>query len=534
MRIECDFLVIGSGIAGLTFARKAEKFGKVLVICKTSAEESSTERAQGGIATVLSLEDNFESHIKDTLNAGRGLCHLDAVEKCVEDGPARIRELMDLGVRFDERAGRPGELDLGREGGHSKRRIVHATDATGKEVMRALLEDVRRRGDIQILEHYMAVDVIVPHRGRPNGVCMGAYVLDVKTGEVHTILARATVLATGGAGKVYLYTSNPDVATGDGIAMAYRAGAEVADLEFFQFHPTILYHPQAKGQLISEAVRGEGAVLRNLEGVAFMQDVDKAADLAPRDVVARAIDDEMKRSGEDCVFLDATHLGASFLAERFPHISAACSKFGVDIAKSPIPVVPAAHYSCGGVKTDLFGRTNVAGLFAIGETACTGLHGANRLASNSLLEGLVFAHAAVEKAAEMEIPDFGEVSDWQVGAAVKSDEHVVVSQDWDEVRRYMWNYVGIVRSDRRLMRAKRRSELMLEEISEYYWKYHITSDLLELRNIAAVSDLVIQSAMMRKESRGLHFTSDYPKESTSPVDTVLCRFNLADSTGRKR
>ncbi len=525
MRLEYDFLVIGSGIAGLTFARKAAKFGRVLVICKTTAEESSTERAQGGIATVLSIEDNFDSHIKDTLNAGRGLCHLDAVEKCVEDGPARIRELMDLGVKFDERREKPGELDLGREGGHSKRRIVHAADATGREVMRALLADVRGRGDIRLLEHHMAVDVIVPQRGGPNGVCMGAYVLDVKTGEVHTVLARATILATGGTGKVYLYTSNPDVATGDGTAMAYRAGAEVANLEFFQFHPTILYHPDAKGQLISEAVRGEGAILRNAEGYAFMKDVDRAADLAPRDVVARAIDDEMKRTGADCVFLDAVHLGAGFLAERFPHISAACAKYGVDLTKAPIPVVPAAHYSCGGVKTDLFGRTNVRGLFAIGETACTGLHGANRLASNSLLEGLVFAHAALEKAKKMERPDFGEVSDWQVGAAVPSDEHVVVSQDWDEVRRYMWNYVGIVRSDRRLLRARRRSELMLDEIGEYYWKYHITADLLELRNIAAVSDLVIQSAMMRKESRGLHFTSDYPRESATPKDTVLCRFN---------
>jgi L-aspartate oxidase len=524
MRIECDFLVIGSGIAGLTFARKAAEFGRVIVISKTSAEESSTERAQGGIATVLSIEDSFEAHIQDTLNAGRGLCNLAAVEKCVEDGPARIRELINLGVHFSERFDHPGELDLGREGGHSKRRIVHATDATGKEVMRALLASVRGRGDIEVLERHMAVDVIVPNRGL-NGVCMGAYVLDVSTGDVHTVLARATVLATGGAGKVYFYTSNPDVATGDGVAMAYRAGAEVANMEFFQFHPTILYHPRAKGQLISEAVRGEGAILRNSLGHAFMKDADPAADLAPRDVVARTIDEEMKRSGEDCVFLDATYLGAEFLSKRFPHISAACASFGVDVAEDPIPVVPAAHYSCGGVKTDLFGRTSVRGLFAIGETACTGLHGANRLASNSLLEGLVFAHAAAEKARKMPKPDFGEVSDWRVGAAVPSDEHVVVSQDWDEVRRYMWNYVGIVRSDRRLLRAARRSEMMLEEIREYYWKYHVTSDLLELRNIAKVADLIIQCAMMRKESRGLHFTSDYPNESPVAKDTVLCRFN---------
>lgn len=524
MRIECDFLVIGSGIAGLTFAHQAAEFGRVIVVSKTAAEESSTERAQGGIATVLSIEDSFDAHIQDTLKAGRGLCNLAAVEKCVEDGPARIRELMSFGVRFSERADHPGELDLGREGGHSKRRIVHATDATGHEVIRGLLHAVRARGDIRVLEHHMAVDVIVPHRG-PKGVCMGAYVLDVNTGEVHTMLARATILATGGAGKVYLYTSNPDVSTGDGVAMAYRAGAEVANMEFFQFHPTIFYHPQAKGQLISEAVRGEGAVLRNIKGEAFMKNADPAADLAPRDVVARTIDAEMKRSGEDCVFLDATHLGGEFLAKRFPHISAACGKYGTDIALQPIPVVPAAHYSCGGVKTDLFGHTNVPGLFAIGETACTGLHGANRLASNSLLEGLVFAHAAVAAAQKMPLPDFGEVSDWRVGSAVQSDEHVVVSQDWDEVRRYMWNYVGIVRSDRRLQRAARRSEMMLEEIREYYWKYHVTSDLLELRNIAVVADLIIQSAMMRKESRGLHFTSDYPGELPEAKDTVLCRFN---------
>ncbi len=524
MRIECDFLVIGSGIAGLTFAYKAASYGRVVVLTKTVAEESSTERAQGGIATVLSIEDSFEAHIEDTLKAGRGLCNRAAVEKCVEDGPARIRELMQIGVRFSERPNHPGELDLGREGGHSKRRIVHATDATGHEIVRGLLAAVRSRAGVELLEHHMAVDVIVPNRG-PEGVCMGAYVLDEKTGEVHTMLARATVLATGGAGKVYLYTSNPDVATGDGVAMAYRAGAEVANMEFFQFHPTIFYHPQAKGQLISEAVRGEGAVLRNFKSHAFMKDADPAADLAPRDVVARAIDDEMKRTGADCVFLDATHLGADFLTERFPHISAACAKYGTDISKQPIPVVPAAHYSCGGVKTDLFGRTVVPGLFAIGESACTGLHGANRLASNSLLEGLVFAHAAVDEARLMPVPDYGEVSDWRVGSAVPSDEHVVVSQDWDEVRRYMWNYVGIVRSERRLQRAARRSEMMLEEIREYYWKYHVTSDLLELCNIATVADLIIQSAMMRKESRGLHFTSDYLGELLEPKDTILCRFN---------
>jgi L-aspartate oxidase len=524
MRLECDFLVIGSGIAGLTFAHTVSSKGRVIVVSKTTMEESSTEKAQGGIATVLSIEDSFDAHIADTLTAGRGLCDIEVVKKCVQDGPARIRELENLGVNFSERVDHPGELDLGKEGGHSKRRIVHATDATGKEVMRALLAKAGQDENITLLAHHMAIDLAVPNRG-PNGICMGAYILDDQSGEVHTILAKATVLATGGAGKVYLYTSNPDVATGDGIAMGYRAGVEVMNMEFFQFHPSILYHPQAKGQLISEAVRGEGAILRNSKGRAFMVDYDPAKDLAPRDVVARAIDDEMKRTGEDCVFLDATHLDGAFLNRRFPHISAACLKFGVDIRKDPIPVVPAAHYSCGGIKTDLYGRTAVKGLFAIGEVAATGLHGANRLASNSLLEGLVFAHAAAKVAPSLTRPDFGEVSDWRVGEAVPSDENVVVSQDWDEVRRYMWNYVGIVRSDRRLLRAKRRSEMMLDEIREYYWKYHITHDLLELRNIALVADLIINCALKRKESRGLHYTSDYPNEAPSPVDTVISRFN---------
>ncbi len=524
MRIECDFLVVGSGIAGLTFAHTACNNGRVVIVSKTTAQESSTEKAQGGIATVLSIDDTFDDHIRDTLKAGRGLCNLATVEQCVKDGPARIRALEALGVNFSERQDHPGELDLGREGGHSKRRIVHATDATGKEVMRALLNDVRGLEHVDVLEHHMAIDLIVLNRGTQDAVCAGAYVFDERKSEIITVVAKATVLATGGAGKVYLYTSNPDVATGDGIAMGYRAGAEVANMEFFQFHPTILYHPQAKGQLISEAVRGEGAVLRNRDGRAFMEEFDDARDLAPRDVVARAIDSVMKRSGADCVFLDATHLDADFLGRRFPHISAACMDFGVDITKDPIPVVPAAHYSCGGLRTDLDGRTSLSGLFAIGEVASTGLHGANRLASNSLLEGLVFAYRAALAAPEVPAPNIRLVRDWQVGDAVRSDENVVVSQDWDEVRRYMWNYVGIVRSDRRLARAKRRSEMMLEEIRDYYWKYHVTSDLLELRNIAVVADLIITCAMLRKESRGLHFTSDYPREAAEAVDTVVSRF----------
>lgn len=522
MRIDCEFLVIGSGVAGLTFARCVAHAGRVVILTKTEAQESATRRAQGGIATVLGISDSFEAHVEDTLVAGRGLSKRHVVEQCVQDGPARIKELQELGARFSGRPGHPGELDLGREGGHSARRIVHADDATGEELVRALLHVVRGLPNVEIYENHMAIDLLVPDHYSQDRVCMGAHVLDKTTGRVDTFTAPVTVLATGGVGKVYLYTSNPDIATGDGIAMAYRRGARVANMEFFQFHPTILYHPQAKGHLISEAIRGEGAILRDARGRAFMGDYDPAADLAPRDVVARAIDSEMKRSGDDCVFLDASHLEAGFLAERFPNISAVCRTHGVDISKEPIPVVPAAHYSCGGVVTDMDGRTDIPGLFAVGETACTGLHGANRLASNSLLEGLVFAHRAAIAALEQPKPDYGRVRDWEVGDAVPSEESVVVSQDWEEVRRYMWNYVGIVRSDRRLSRARRRQDMMLDEIREYYWKYHVTADLLELRNIATVADLIIKSAMSRRESRGLHFTSDYPRENPAfAQDTVL-------------
>jgi L-aspartate oxidase len=529
MRIECDFLVIGTGVAGLTFARAVAGRGRVLLLTKLEAEESATVHAQGGVASVTSVEDSFEAHIDDTLRAGRGLCRRDVVELCVRDGPARIRELQEIGAHFSMLAGHPGELDLGREGGHSRRRIVHAADATGRELIRALLASVRALPDVEIREQVMAVDLIVSRRRHEDRVCKGAYALDKRTGEIHTIVAPVTVLATGGAGKVYLYTSNPNVATGDGIAMGYRAGAGVSNMEFFQFHPTILYHPGSReGFLISEAVRGEGGILRNLSGEAFMERHHPARDLAPRDVVALAIDREMKHSGEDHVLLDVTRLGAGFLAERFPNIRERCRTVGIDIAAEPIPVVPAAHYLCGGLVTDTFGRTTVPGLFALGETACTGLHGANRLASNSLLEGLVFSHRAGQAAAEVPRPSFGGVPDWHKGHAVPSDESVVVSQDWDELRRYMWNYVGIVRTDRRLQRAKRRHELLLEEIREYYWSYEVTADLLELRNIATVAQLIIDCAMRRKESRGLHHNLDYPEEDAGlATDTVVERFDGA-------
>ncbi|MDJ0765029.1 MAG: L-aspartate oxidase [Myxococcota bacterium] len=525
MRIECDFLVIGTGVAGLTFARAVAGHGRVILLSKTTPRESATQKAQGGIATVIDIKDSFEAHIQDTLIAGRGLCKQEVVEQCVRDGPARIQELQNIGARFSTRADHPDELDLGREGGHSARRIVHAADATGEEMVRALLQSVREEPNVEILEQHMAVDLIVPGREHPDRRCLGAHVLDKQNNAIHTIVSPVTVIATGGAGKVYLYTSNPDVATGDGIAMAYRAGAKVANMEFFQFHPTILYHPGAKGQLISEALRGEGGVLIDKAGRRFMADYDPGKELAPRDVVARAIDSEMKRSGDDCVFLDATHLGTDFLYQRFPNITAACKKFGIDVSTMPIPIVPAVHYCCGGIVTDLDGHTSIPGLFAIGESACTGLHGANRLASNSLLEGLVFAHRAGSQAQNVARPDLSIAPDWESGDAVQSDETVVVSQDWDELRRYMWNYVGIVRSDRRLRRARRRHDLMLDEIREYYWNYHITSDLLELRNIATIADLIINAARSRKESRGLHHTSDYPKEVAAMAkDTILSRF----------
>ncbi|MCL2777850.1 MAG: L-aspartate oxidase [Polyangiaceae bacterium] len=524
MSLTCDFLVIGSGIAGLSFALEAADHGQVIVVTKRAKDDASTTGAQGGIAAVLARGDSFDAHIKDTFVAGAGINHARAVELCVREGPDRIRMLQHIGARFDV-AGHEApdsasssplpsagdtDFDLHLEGGHSARRIVHSADMTGREVERALVEAASRKKNIVLLEGHMAIDLITRAKFGGPEVCAGAYALDVRAGKVITILARSTVLASGGAGKVYLYTTNPDVATGDGVAMAFRAGAEIANMEFYQFHPTCLFSPQAKNFLISEALRGEGAVLRRHNGQAFMKEYDERAELAPRDVVARAIDHEMKRSGAEYVLLDITHRDPAFVKSHFPGIYAQCNHYGIDITTQPIPVVPAAHFCCGGITTDLDGRTSIPGLWAIGECAHTGLHGANRLASNSLLEGLVFAHRAALAGASVDRSSpFPEVPEWDVGEAVPSDEAVIITQNWDELRRLMWNYVGIVRSDKRLRRAARRISLLQGEIAEYYWKYFVTRDLLELRNIATVAQLIVECASARRESRGLHFTLDH-------------------------
>ncbi|MBI3600419.1 MAG: L-aspartate oxidase, partial [Nitrospinae bacterium] len=522
MEIKSDFLVIGSGIAGLFFALKVCKYGSVVIVTKRDSEESSTKYAQGGIASVMAEDDSYDLHIKDTLEAGAGLCNEDAVKLVVENGPEKIRELIELGAKFTLQGDKADVLALGREGGHSKRRIVHAADFTGAEIERALIEAVKKSENIRVYENHIAIDLITKGKVKPEGLSYtgsdddrvyGAYVLNKNKGEVNSFLSKITIIATGGAGKVYLYTSNPDISTGDGIAMAYRAGARIANMEFIQFHPTCLYHPDAKSFLITEAVRGEGGLLKLKDGSTFMEKYHPMGCLAPRDIVARAIDYEMKKSGDDCVYLDVTHLEGYQIRERFPTIYKICLSLGIDITKTPIPVVPAAHYTCGGIVTDFYGRTNMRGLYAAGETACTGVHGANRLASNSLLEALVFSHKAAERAIQeskdTRFEDI-QVPQWDTGNAVDSDESVVVSNNWDEIRRTLWNYVGIVRSNKRLNRAKRRIDILLDEIKEYYWNFIITSDLIELRNIATVADLIIQCAMMRKESRGLHYNIDYP------------------------
>jgi len=529
---QYDFVVIGSGIAGLSFALKAAKHGSVAVITKRKGADSNTAWAQGGVACVTSDEDSFELHVRDTLESGAGLCDEAAVRTIVTEGPARIRELMELGLHFDEReVSGHRELDLGREGGHSKRRVLHVQDVTGREIEQTLLRELQRAPNVELLENHMAVDLITAGKLGfcAEDRCLGAYVLHEKTGEVETIRSDRLVLATGGCGKVYLYTTNPDIATGDGVAMAWRAGAMIANMEFVQFHPTCLFHPKAKSFLISEAVRGEGGILRNNHGEDFMARYHPKRSLAPRDIVARAIDAEMKRSGANCVFLDITHQPREFLQERFPHIYETCLRLGMDMAKQPIPVVPAAHYQCGGIKTDVNGATSLPGLYAVGEVASTGLHGANRLASNSLLEGVVIPHRAYE-AILRDLPSSHStraisLPEWQSGNLQNVDELVVIYHNWDEIRRLMWDYVGIVRTDKRLQRAAARLRNLQREIREFYWNFRVTVDLLELRNLATVASLIVDSALSRKESRGLHFTLDYPEidDLNYKHDTLLAR-----------
>ena len=521
MEITSDYLVIGTGIAGLSFALEAAKSSTVAIVTKKAKMEGSTNYAQGGIASVFDPEDSFDFHIKDTLESGDGLSNEHIVKLVVREGPAMIEELIAMGVNFSRQAEDEKNLDLGKEAGHSNRRIVHTKDLTGREVERILLKRAEENKNIKIYEDHMAIDLITKSKMIKRGIitsetretCWGAYVLDVKQSGVLTFLARTTVLATGGAGKVYLYTSNPDIATGDGVTIGYRAGVKTANMEFMQFHPTCLYHPSAKSFLISEAVRGEGATLIDKRGGRFMEKYHPQKELALRDIVARSIDMELKKTGDECVYLDISHKPAQFIQDRFPHIYETCLGFRIDITKEPIPVVPAAHYMCGGLLTDDHGLTNIDNLYAIGEVACTGLHGANRLASNSLLEALVFARRAVLKSLkdleEKRRRPFPKAPQWDPGNAADSEDLVVVSHNWDEIRRFMWNYVGIVRTNKRLERAKRRIETIQEEIKEYYWDFVVTLELLELRNIALASELIITCASRRKESRGLHYNLDY-------------------------
>lgn len=520
--LQFDTLIIGSGLAGLTLALKLADHQKVGLITKKSLLDGASNWAQGGIAAVLSTDDSLEAHTHDTLLAGAGLCDSTATRYVVEQGKQAIDWLIAQGVPFTKDISSDMGYHLTREGGHNQRRIIHAADATGHAVQETLSRKVLRHPNITLLEKHMSVDLITGKKlGLSDNRCYGVYALNTSTDEVVTIAAQHTVLATGGSGKVYLYTTNPDTATGDGIAMAWRAGCRVANMEFIQFHPTCLYHPHAKSFLISEAVRGEGGILKLPDGTRFMPDHDERAELAPRDIVARAIDYEMKKAGLDCVYLDISHQSVEFLQEHFPNIFTRCLSLGINISKEPIPVVPAAHYTCGGVVTDLRARTDIDHLYAIGETAYSGLHGANRLASNSLLECLVFADAAARDILGQPREKTRALPAWDDSQVTNADEQIVIAHNWAELRHFMWDYVGIVRTNKRLQRAQHRVQLLQKEIEEYYTHFHISSDLLELRNLVSNADLIVKSALLRHESRGLHYSLDYPETQDPPSPTIL-------------
>lgn len=525
---QYDFLIIGSGMAGLSLALKVAELGKVCIVTKDQISSTNSAMAQGGIAAVMSDEDDFEKHVEDTLIAGAGLCHKDVVQKVVSQGPERIKDLVDWGLRFDISDKNGQQFSLTKEGGHSQRRILHIGDHTGRDMHQAILSRVIENKNIEIMDSHLAIDLVTsrqvaPYSFNPYKV-VGAYLLQKNTGNICAVKAKSTILASGGAGKVYLYTSNWEGATGDGIAMAFRAGARIANLEFMQFHPTCLYHPHTRNFLITEAIRGEGGELINHKGEAFMKKYHKLGSLAPRDIVARSIDAEMKKHGIDCVYLDISNKDPKFLKSRFPNIYNKCLEFNIDITAQPIPVVPAAHYMCGGVMTDINGRTDVDGLFAVGETACTGLHGANRLASNSLLECLVFSHNASEWIKkhyhEMDFIE-GSIPEWHLHKKNNADELIVVSHMWDEIRRLMWNYVGIVRSNRRLERAQHRIDIIKKEIVDYYSNFKTHADIVELRNIALIADLTIKCALKRKESRGIHYNIDFPTDKDSVANDSI-------------
>ncbi len=519
----CDVLIIGSGAAGLSLALRLPSEMQIKILAKREITEGNTLYAQGGISAVLDSSDSIESHVQDTLIAGAGICDLRTVNKVVEHGPENIQWLLDLGVEFTREKNSESGYHLTKEGGHTHRRVVHAADATGKVIETSLVDHVKARENISFVENSIAIDLIIAEKKKSDQrCCIGAYVLDKKTNQVNVMAAKTVVLATGGASKVYLYTSNPDVATGDGIAMAWRAGCRVSNMEFNQFHPTCLYHPQAKTFLITEAVRGEGGKLLLPDGKRFMDKFDPRGELAPRDIVARAIDHEMKRLGCECLYLDISHKPAEFIKSHFPTIYSRCLQLGIDITKEPIPIVPAAHYTCGGVVTNHHAETDIKRLYAIGETAYTGLHGANRMASNSLLECLVFGQLAARSIKKKHPKKLArDIPEWDESRVTDSDEEVVVSHNWHELRQFMWDYVGIVRSNKRLERAKRRVNLLRHEINEYYSNFRVSNDLLELRNLVDVADLIIQSAMRRKESRGLHFNLDFPDTDPNQAEPTM-------------